>query len=311
MSLRPWSHKKNVRVVFSHDYYHGLSGVNQIDTIDTMKFKRIRDTLVEHKVINRRKILVPEMVSYQDMELVHTESYLKNIQDPAYVSQLFHIHLDTPWDSAILEFYRIVTGGTLLATEYAVHNQAVVFNLGGGFHHARPDQAAGFCLINDVAISIRKYRKSGLFQRPMIIDLDYHQGDGNLLIFSDDPGVMTFSMHANPWLTIDKENNIDLIVPEKSDGQHYLQILQSNLPTVFYKFNPDLVFYIAGSDPYEADTIGDMKLTRQEMLDRNLFVFNLVYSQKRPLVVLAGGGYGPHSWNIYFDFIKEIFLSHK
>ncbi len=309
MKLRSWLRKKNMWVVFSHDYYHGLSGVSQIDTIDAMRFKRIRDELVEQKIIKRKKILVPGMVNYHDMGLIHTQSYLKNIQDPAHVSQLFHLYMDTPWDSAILEFFRIVTGGTLLATEYAIKNQGVVFNLGGGFHHARPDQAAGFCLINDVAIAISKYRKKKLIQKPMIIDLDYHQGDGNLLIFKDDPNVMTYSMHANPWLTITKENNLDIIVPEKSDGQHYLEILQSSLPPAFNNFNPDLVFYIAGSDPYEADTIGDMTLTREQMLDRNLFVYNLVQAKNVPMVVLAGGGYGPQSWNIYYDFIKEIFLS--
>ncbi len=308
MRLRSLLRKKNTWVVFSHDYYHGLSGVNQIDTIDAMKFKRIRDTLVEKKIINRKKILIPGMVNYHDMGLVHTQPYLKNIQDPAHVSQLFHIYMDTPWDSSILEFFRIVTGGTLLATEHAIKNQGVVFNLGGGFHHARPDQAAGFCLINDVAIAISKYRKKKLIHKPMIIDLDYHQGDGNLLIFKDDPAVMTYSMHANPWLTVSKENNIDIIVPEKSDGQHYLEILQSTLPPAFNNFNPDLVFYIAGSDPYEADTIGDMKLTREQMLVRNLFVFNLVQAKKVPMVILAGGGYGPQSWNIYYDFIREIFL---
>jgi acetoin utilization deacetylase AcuC-like enzyme len=308
MKLRSLLRKKNTWVVFSHDYYHGLSGVNQIDTIDAMKFKRIRDALVEQKIIRRKKILIPGMVNYHDMGLVHTQPYLKHIQDPAHVSQLFHIYMDTPWDSAILEYFRIVTGGTLLATEYAIRNQGVVFNLGGGFHHARPDQAAGFCLINDVAIAISKYRKKKSIHKPMIIDLDYHQGDGNLLIFKDEPAVMTYSMHANPWLTITKENNIDIIVPEKSDGQHYLQILQSSLPPAFNNFNPDLVFYIAGSDPYEADTIGDMKLSREEMLVRNLFVFNLVQAQKVPMVILAGGGYGPQSWNIYYDFIKAIFL---
>jgi len=298
-----------MRIVFSHDYYHGLSAVNHVDTIDAMKFKRIRDTLVEKKVINRKKILIPKMANYHDLGLVHTDQYLKDIQNPANVNQLFHLYMDTPWDSAILEFFRIVTGGTLLATDYAVRNRGVVVNLGGGFHHARPDQAAGFCLINDVAIAIRKYLHKNLIQRPMIIDLDYHQGDGNLLIFKDDPQVMTFSMHASSWISIGKENNIDIIVPEKSDGQIYLDILHSSLPEAFHSFQPDLVFYIAGSDPYEKDTIGDMKLTRQEMLARNLFVFNLVRTGKVPLVILAGGGYGPESWNIYYDFIREIFLS--
>jgi acetoin utilization deacetylase AcuC-like enzyme len=308
MRIRRWRRKKNMRIVFSHDYYHGLTGIQHLDMIDAMKFKRIRDVLVDEKVVSRKQILVPEMVTYHDMGLVHAGSYIKSIQDPAQVNTLFHLTDDTPWDSAILEYFRIVTGGTLLATEHAVHHRALVFNLGGGFHHAQPDRAAGFCLINDVAIAIHKFRQRNLIRRPMIIDLDYHQGDGNLIIFKDDPGVMTFSMHANPWATVVKANNIDLIVPEKSDGQLYLDILETNLPQSFHVFNPDLVFYIAGSDPYEADTIGDMTLTREEMLKRNLFVTRLVRSGNIPLVVVAGGGYGPDSWLIYYDFIKNTFL---
>jgi acetoin utilization deacetylase AcuC-like enzyme len=198
-----------------------------------------------------------------------------------------------------------VSGGTVLAAEYALHKKGIVFNIGGGFHHAQPDQAAGFCLLNDVAIAIEKIRRKNGPSRIMIIDLDYHQGDGKLLIYKDDPSVFTFSMHAAKWMEEDSETNLDILISHQISGIQYLQILTEKLGPVFFSFDPQLVFYIAGSDPYEHDTLCDLNLTREEMLERNMYVLNFVRKKKIPLVVVAGGGYGPDSWKIYYDFIAK------
>ncbi len=297
--------RQKIKLVFSYDYYIGISTSNAYQSFDIMKYKKIRDRLINEKYIKRKHILAPEMVSYEDMALVHDETYLKNIQDPVKVGQYLRIGVVEPWDSYILEFFRTVTGGTILAAEYALDHRVAMFNIGGGFHHAMPDQAAGFCLINDVAIAIEKVRQKHTLERIMIIDLDYHQGDGNLMFFKDDPNVFTFSLHATKWLEVDKQNNKDILIPHNIRGPEYMEILSEHLEPAFDSFKPQLVFYIAGSDPYEHDTLCDLNLTREEMLERNLYVFNLVKSSKKPLVVVAGGGYGAESWKIYFDYIAS------
>ena len=71
------------------------------------------------------------------------------------------------------------------------------------------------------------------------------------------------------------------------------------------QFEPDLVFYIAGSDPYEKDTLCDMILSRDEMHERNMYILNKIRNLQIPLVVTAGGGYGPDSWEVYYDFVKS------
>lgn len=304
MSFSSWLRKKHTRIVFSHDYFYGGANIDSNDHIDPMRFKKVRDLLVAKRIVNRRKILKPDMVSYDDMALVHTEKYLKRIQNPVHVSKILKFETADPWDSTILEFFRIVTGGTLLATDYAIKYRSAVFNLGGGFHHAQIDKAVGFCLINDVAIAIQKYRLNNKIAKPLIIDLDYHQGDGNTQFYHDDPNVFTFSLNASHWTKSDKENNLDINLPENCAGSDYIEILHSNLPKVLKKFNPDIVFYIAGSDPYIYDTIGDLNISRQEMLDRNIYVLEQVQNEQLPLVVVAGGGYGAESWKIYFDFIR-------
>ena len=143
----------------------------------------------------------------------------------------------------------------------------------------------------------------------MIIDLDYHEGDGNLVFYKDDPNVYTFSIHASDWVNIDKENNTDIVLPDDCDGVEYLRILKQELPLAWRKFKPDIIFYIAGSDPYEKDLIGDLNLTRIEMLERNMFVYNRINESMIPAIIVAGGGYGPDSWQIYYDFLEKVLSS--
>jgi len=297
---------QKVKLVFSYDYYIGISTANAYQSFDIMKYKKIRDRLIKEKLIRRKHILVPDMVSYEDMALVHNDDYLTKIKDPLKVAQVLRIGEIDPWDSYILEFFRSVTGGTILASEYVIKKGGIVINLGGGFHHAQKDRAAGFCLINDVAIAIEKIRIKYDLSRILIIDLDYHQGDGNLEFYRENSDVFTFSMHATKWVEAEKETNLDILLPHNVSGSEYLDILKSNLEPVFDSFDPELVFYIAGSDPYEHDTLCDLNLSRENMLDRNLYVTKIVKNKKLPMVVVAGGGYGAESWKIYYDYIATI-----
>ena len=301
--------KKPIGVVFSHEYNLSLLARDTHKSFDPMKYKKIRDLLVVKNLLSRKRILIPRYVSYKNLELVHTPAYLKKIRDPLYVANILNLEIPDPWDAYILEYFRVMTGGTLLATKYALDNNTVAFNLGGGFHHAHADKGAGYCLLNDVAVAIEKFRNMGKFERPMIVDLDYHEGDGNLVFYKDDPDVYTFSMHASDWVNIDKENNTDIVLPDQCDGIEYLNILKKELPLAWRKFKPDIVYYIAGSDTYEKDLIGDLNLTRIEMLERNMFVFNRISDGALPGVIVAGGGYGPDSWQIYYDFLERVLVS--
>lgn len=298
--------KDLARVVFSGDYIYGLPTIGEHKTFDLMKYKKIRDTLVEEKLLKRHHILRPDLCSYDDLRLVHTEKYIKTLQDPQYVSKILKLHTVDMFYNSILEYYRAVTGGTLLATAYALKWNKPAFNLGGGYHHAHPDRAEGFCLINDVAIAIEKFRELHRGRKFMIIDLDYHQGNGNLLYFQDDPDVYTFSMHADSWVEIERPHNKDILLSADCDTEEYMKVLESELNDACLNYKPDAVFYIAGSDPYQKDTLAGMNIAREGMLQRNLFVYSKVRDAKLPLVILAGGGYGEESWVVYYDFIKHV-----
>jgi len=144
-----FSKKRNVHVVFSHDYV-SIPTTETHQSLDILKYKKIRDNLVEEKLIKRHNILKPYMVSYEDIGLVHTKSYINQIKDPLNVAKILNMGFVDPWDSYVLEYFRIVTGGTVLSAAQALHSRGVVFNLGGGFHHARPAKGAGFCFRIDI-----------------------------------------------------------------------------------------------------------------------------------------------------------------
>ncbi len=302
--------KEYAKIVFSVDYIYGLSSIGERQTFDIMRFKKIRDQLVADKLLKRRNILRPDPCSTDDLRLVHTDAYIKRIQDPQYVNRILKLDETNLFYNSILEYFKAVTGGTLLATAYALKRNIPVFNLGGGYHHAQADKGEGFCLVNDVAIAIEKFRKLGWGQKYMIIDLDYHQGNGNLLYFQNDPDVYTFSMHADTWVEIERPQNKDILLPSGCGDEVYLTVLEQEMNHSCMDFQPDMVFYIAGSDTYENDTLGDMNLTREGMLKRNMFVYRKVRAKKLPLVILAGGGYGLDSWQVYYDFIAQC-LSRK
>jgi len=297
--------REYAKVVFSADYIYGLASIGEYETFDLMRFKKIRDQLVADKLLKRKNILRPDSCTTDDLRLVHTEKYIRQIQDPQFASRLLKLAEVDMFDNSVLEFYRAVTGGTLLATAYALKWNIPVFNLGGGYHHAHADKGEGFCLVNDVAIAIQKFRALRRSHKFMIIDLDYHQGNGNLLYFKDDPDVYTFSMHADTWIEIEREHNKDILLPSGCNDNCYLDALEKELNESCWEFEPDMVFYIAGSDTYAKDTLGDMQISREGMLKRNLFVYRKVRKKNIPMVVVAGGGYGEDSWEVYYDFIAH------
>jgi acetoin utilization deacetylase AcuC-like enzyme len=299
-----------IKVLFSSDYVFSVPCIGCDNLLDLMKYKKIKDLLIKNKILKPKNLLRPELCSYDELRLVHTDAYLKKLTDNQSLSEILKLDLGFMLFDSVMEYYRAVTGGTLLATAYALKWNIPCFNLGGGFHHAHPDKGEGFCLINDIAIAIEKFRKLKRAKKFMIIDLDFHQGNGNLLFYKDDPDVYTFSMHGDEWIEIKRPYNKDILLPENCGDEEYLSILKKELEETCIGFKPDIVYYIAGSDPYEKDTIGDMKITREGMLERNLYVYRQIVNKRTPLVVLAGGGYGPDSWEIYYDFLSYC-LRHK
>lgn len=295
-----------VHLFYRPEYVYDVLESGARHTHDVLRAKKVHDALLASGVAAESDFLAAPALSQAQLRLVHTPEYIAAIHDPATLAGFLLLDPAHPWDERLLRPFLHAAGGTVAAARMALATGGIAVNLGGGFHHAQADKAEGFCAIADVAIAIRQLRGDGLIRRALIVDLDYHHGNGNALIFAADEDVFTYSLHSVPWCFLEKRSNEDVMLPPKADDEAYLGALRSTLPAVFERFRPDLVFYLAGSDPFVEDTLGDAKVSEQGLLERDRFVTRLVREQGLPMAVAMAGGYGPSSWRIYRNYFTWL-----
>ncbi len=293
-----------VHVVYAYEYFLGLCEKGPRATFDCKKFQKIRNALLKQGIMRKRHILEAYPVAWDDLKLVHDSEYLESLRNPEVLARLLFLDYVNPFDTDILEFFLWVTGGTIRTLHAAYETGIPTFNLGGGFHHAKPAKGEGFCPVNDVAVAARVFQRNYESRRLLIVDLDYHQGNGTALIFEDDDSVFTYSMHRDTWDKIKGSANLDVELTDGIGDEGYLENLAETLPPVLESFRPDLVIYLAGADPFVRDTLGTFELTEQGILNRDRFVSEQCFKRDLPLAVVAGGGYGPESWKLYFNYIR-------
>jgi acetoin utilization deacetylase AcuC-like enzyme len=222
--------------------------------------------------------------------LVHDADYLRKIYAGALSVPEQQV-LEVPFSPALREAAWICAGGSALAARLAME-RGIAVHLGGGFHHAYPDHGEGFCLINDVAIAIRVLAREGIAERAAVIDLDVHHGNGTAAIFRDDPSVFTFSMHQeNNYPSVKPPSNLDVGLADGTGDDAYLRLLEHHLSAQLARHQPDLVFYLAGADPYRFDQLGGLGLTIAGLKRRDEMVFERALAAGAGVAVCLAGGY--------------------
>jgi acetoin utilization deacetylase AcuC-like enzyme len=294
------------RIFYRDEYVSHVAEAGFRHVFDSEKPRRVRDALVRAGLMQPRDFLSAPPLGESELLLVHTPAYLEEIRQPERLARLLLLDPDLPWNERLLEPFLYAAGGTLAAARLAVSARDIAVNLSGGYHHAQADKAEGFCAIADVAIAVRALQRERKIRRTLIVDLDCHHGNGNAEIFSTDESVFTFSMHGNNWCRITKRNNRDIELPSHVGDAVYLESLRRHLTEIFCTFAPDLVMYVAGSDPFIGDLLGDFDITEAGMLARDQFVTETARQRGLPLVVVAAGGYGPDSWRILYNYVRSL-----
>jgi len=186
-------------------------------------------------------------------------------------------------------------------------------NLAGGTHHAFRDRGEGYCVFNDVAVAAAVLRRDGAIARAAVVDCDVHQGNGTAAIFRDDPSVFTFSLHgANNFPFRKETSDLDVTFDDGAGDDEYLAALARHLPRVLDVHQPDIVFYLAGADPYEGDRLGRLKLTVNGLRTRDRLVFDACRERGLPVAITMSGGYCPDVdaiVTIHTNTIREAVLS--
>lgn len=256
----------------------------------TAKYRLVRDRLVEEGTIREADLVRPAPAEDDDILLVHTPDYVRKAKQGKLTYQE-RLLLEVPWSPALRDAAWICAGGTILAARLA-RGAGIAVHLGGGFHHAFPDHGEGFCLVNDVAVAIRRLRDDGTIRRALVVDLDVHHGNGTAAIFADDPDAFTFSMHQERnYPAVKPPGDLDLGLPDRIGDEHYLELLEQHLPQIVEAHRPDLALYLAGADPYREDQLAGLGLSMEGLRRRDEFVLRRLADAGVPSVVLLAGGY--------------------
>jgi len=179
---------------------------------------------------------------------------------------------------------RLATQGTLTASLMAWQH-GLAANLAGGSHHAFADHGEGFSVFNDIAVAIRVLQRDHGLQRAAIIDCDVHQGNGTATIFAGDASVFTCSLHGEKNYPFRKaQSSLDIEFPDGTDDAVYLAALQTHLPAVLERFQPQMVWYLAGVDPYVGDQLGRLALTLEGLQQRDAYVLSTCHRAGIPAV---------------------------
>ncbi len=274
------------KFVYSDSYWMVELGNHVFPAV---KYRMVYEKLLL-KGAKKENFLEPEPAEEHDLLLVHTPKYLKKLKS-GKLSQAEILTMELPYTPELLEFARLMVGGTIKAAETALVDGLTV-HIGGGFHHAFQDHGEGFCVLNDVAVALRKMLSERLIQRGMVVDCDVHQGNGTAKIFSEDESVFTFSIHQMDIYPAHKEEgSMDVGLWSGDRDQKYLSAVGFRLPQLYRDFKPDLLFYLAGADPFEKDQLGGLQLTFEGLRKRDRIVIEEALVHRIPTVVLFAGGY--------------------
>jgi acetoin utilization deacetylase AcuC-like enzyme len=256
------------------------------------KYRLTRERLVEEGIIDPIDVVEARAVSWELLRLVHTAEYVDAVRTGT-VSREIQRRIGFPWSPEMVERARRSVGATIQAAREALDSPlGVSANLAGGTHHAFADRGEGFCVFNDVAVATRVLVVEGRINRAAVIDCDVHQGNGTAAIFVDDPSVFTFSMHgANNYPFRKELSDLDVVFADGTGDAEYLDALSRHVPALLASHRPDLVFYLAGADPYEGDRWGRLKLTFEGLRQRDAIVLNTCREAGVPVAITMAGGY--------------------
>jgi acetoin utilization deacetylase AcuC-like enzyme len=256
----------------------------------SQKYRMVHDQLLADGLAETADFIQPQPATDEDVLRVHSREYIQKLKSGT-LSHTEIMRLEIPYSKKLMDACWLAAGGSILAGRSALANGWAA-SIGGGFHHAYPDHGEGFCVLHDVAIAIRRLQFDGAIRKAMVVDTDVHQGNGTAAIFRGEPAVFTLSIHQeNNYPYPKPPSTIDINLPDGIGDDDYLAILEKSLYRAFDEFSPQLLFYVAGADPYREDQLGGLALTMEGLERRDALVFGYARRNLVPAAITLAGGY--------------------
>lgn len=279
---------------------------------DDCPFKTCRTGLTRQRLrsfgllgVDGYREVAPRQATRDELEHFHTLHYLAELQRAA-TGDLTLAGLkaglggpDTPVFRDLHEYGAWACGAALTGADLLLAGKAdIVFSLLGGFHHAFPERAAGFCYLNDVVLAAMRMAEAN--RRVAYLDLDAHHGDGVQYTFYGRDDVLTISLHESgqtlfPWGGFENEigvgrgrgYNVNVSLPAGTYDEAYLEAYEEVAAPLLNTFDPDYLLVELGLDTLAGDPLTHMRLTNNAVVE----VLEQLLRLQKPMLVLGGGGY--------------------
>lgn len=313
-----------MKLVYTRRYNIGFLGLERLHPFDSRKYGRAWRAIGREvrQLRDKAWVGVPRLVSIAELAAVHEPAYLHRLEysrELARALELPFLRMLPSWAiwRAVLRPMRWAVAGSLVAGREAL-THGVAVNLSGGYHHAKPDGGEGFCVFNDVAYLVHGLRREGRLKpddRIAYIDLDAHQGNGVCHHFHADRQMFIYdAFNPRIYPSSDREaiTRIDRAVhlPSKCTGTEYLQLLDISLPgfldSIGRNASIGLAIYNAGTDIFEGDALGHLRIPAADVLARDLFVIDQLRTRNIPVVMLLSGGYSRESYRLVANTVVEL-----
>lgn len=257
------------------------------------------DSLREEGLLDILDVHQPIPANDEDILLVHTNEYLQHLKSFTE-SGGGYLDYDTYASPHSYEIAKLAAGGAIKASELVFKQCDFAYSLARPpGHHATPDRAMGFCLINNLAVALKYMRKKYGLQKFFILDFDAHYGNGTAEIFYQDPHVLYISIHQDPRTIFPgkgfieetgnrdgKGFNLNIPMPPGSRTSDYIYILKKILEPVCSQFNADFYYLDVGFDGHQEDPLSSL------LLDDDFYPWAASHMQKitpKMTLILEGG----------------------
>jgi acetoin utilization protein AcuC len=258
-------------------------------------------------LLNSAGVRVVEIDTAEEgvLERFHTPEYIEalrraNTGAEVDVEMLRHGigSAENPVFKGVYDFSALSATASLAGARLILGGAKAAFNPCGGFHHAYPDRASGFCYVNDIAIAIDELRAAGL--RVAYVDIDAHHGDAVQSAYYGDPSVLTVSVHETgrtlfPWGGSEREigegegrgYNLNVPLEPGADDDVFLAVFEGIVMAALRLFRPDVVVGQFGTDTFATDPLTHLRLTNNGYIE----AIEILHRSYPRILALGGGGY--------------------
>ncbi|PVV04355.1 hypothetical protein BB560_001145 [Smittium megazygosporum] len=294
------------RVAYFYDEQIGSYNFGYGHPMKPFRMRMAHSLVTSYGLDKYMEIIRPNPATTDEMTRFHTNDYIEYIKraSPEFAEKQ-QIHTlrylpgdDCPPFDGIFEFCSISAGGSISAARKLNNGSSdIVMNWSGGLHHAKKNEASGFCYVNDIVLSILELLR--YHNRVLYLDIDVHHGDGVEEAFYSSNRVMTVSFHKfgdffpgtgdirDVGIKKGKHYAINVPLKDGIDNSSYKSVFEPVMRKVMETFQPGAVVMQCGTDSLSGDRLGCFNLSMKGHADCVRFMKGFGV----PLLCLGGGGY--------------------